>query len=165
MPASPTPPQPSRIAGADGLVLTEDHLFNLVDAAAPVTSVTRPPAPGRRLVAVGAGVVLAVFRSELEDNEPHVELEHWSFSPPEPEGEWEVHTEERLTVEAGRLTLASGVNALPAPHQLTVPPGPYRLGVWCQGRTEARAVELDAIDTGTFPQGVERWMVRLWPDR
>ena len=163
-------PQPAeqtrRLASADGLVYTEDHLFNLVDtaAAAGVPAGHGPPAPAGRLVAVGAGVVLAVFNSELEDNQPHVALEHWSGQPSEPAGEWEAHTVERLSVEAGRLTLVSGVSALEAPHQLVVPPGPYHLDVWCQGRAQARAAEREAIATGTFPQGVERWLLRLWPD-
>jgi len=32
------------------------------------------------------------------------------------------------------------------------------LDAWCRGRTEARAAELDAVDAGTLPYGVERWL-------
>ncbi|WSX42380.1 hypothetical protein OG760_12070 [Streptomyces sp. NBC_00963] len=57
------------------------------------------------------------------------------------------------------------MSGLDAPHELTVEPGPYRLGVRCRGRSAARAAELEAIEAGTLPQGVERRLVRLWPDR
>lgn len=164
--ASSDPSRPARLlASTNGLVCTEDHMFNLVDTAAPLDGGhRRPSAPGSRLVAVGPGPVLATFHSELEDNEPHVDLEQWTSAPPEPETAWEAHTQEPLAIPAGQLTLCSGVSALPAPHELTVPPGTYLLDVWCRGRAQARAAELDAINAATFPQGVERWLLRLWPN-
>jgi len=142
-------------------------MFNLVDIEAPVRAGgRRPPAPGNRLVSTGAGAVLATFNSELEDNEPHVDLEYWSAAPPAPEGAWEAwesHAREGLAVDGGLLTLASGISGDGASHRLALPPGNYHLDAWCRGRTEARAAELDAVDAGTLPYGVERWLVRLWP--
>ncbi|WP_169316893.1 hypothetical protein [Actinacidiphila oryziradicis] len=41
----------------------------------------RPPVPGRRLVTVGTGAVLATYSSEVEDNEPYVDLEYGSAEP------------------------------------------------------------------------------------
>jgi hypothetical protein len=101
----------------------------------------------------------------VEDNEPYVDLEYWSAEPPYGPGNdpWEVDARETLAVSAGRLTLTSGVSGSGAPHRLTVPPGQYRLAVWCRGRAQARAAKRDAVDAGTFPHGVEHWLVRLWP--
>ncbi|MFD7342665.1 hypothetical protein ACFV98_42975 [Streptomyces violascens] len=153
-------PRPQAVT--DGMVRTEAHMFNLVDIEATVAG-QRPPAPGPALVTVGAGALLATFSSELEDNQPQVVLEHWTTGPPEPEGPWERQALEQLTVQAGQLALGSGISGLPAPHRLTVPPGHYRLGVWCRGRAAARAGELAAIDAGTALKGVEEWLIRLWP--
>jgi hypothetical protein len=161
------PPLPAQcLAVADGTVLTESHLFNLVDIEAVALSgaARRPAAPrGTQLLSVGSGALLAVFTSELEDNEPHVVVEHWSAEPPAPDGPWEVHAQERLTVEAGQLSLSSGISGVPAPHRLTLPPGHYDLAVWCRGRAAARAAELDAIDQGSLLPGLEQWLLRLWP--
>jgi hypothetical protein len=162
-------PQPRRpaqcLAVADGTVLTESHLFNLVDieAAALSGAVRRPAAPGgTQVVSVGSGALLAVFASELEDNEPRVVLEHWSAEPPAPEGVWEVHARDRLTVEGGQLSFSSGISGIPAPHRLTLSPGHYHLAVWCRGRAAARAAELEAIDQGSLLPALEQWLLRLW---
>lgn len=154
---------PHRFAASDGLVYTEDGMFHLVDDAAPEYG-AGPPEPLIGLVTVSSGVGLATFRSELEDNEPYVNLEYWQAEPPRPDGAWEDSVRATLTVPAGRLTFTSGVSMLGSPHNLAVPAGLYRLEVWCQGRAEARAREADAIDQGTNLRGVERWLVRLWAD-
>ena len=135
---------PQRLAASGGLVFVEDHMFHLIDIAAPESG--DPEAPLGPLVTVGSGLGLATFSSELQDNEPQVDLEYWSAEPPEPDGTWEASACDRLTVAGGRLTLASGVSMLDAPHDLEVPPGRYRMGVWCRGRAEARAAELESIE-------------------
>lgn len=153
---------PQRLATSDGLVFTEDHMFCLCGDGGPDSADERagsltPP------VTVGSGLGLVTFHSELEDNEPQVDLEYWSAQPPEPDGPWEVSARDRLTVTGDRLTLASGVSMHEAPHELAIPPGGYHIGVWCTGRAESRARELAAIEAGTQLQGVEKWLIRLWP--
>jgi hypothetical protein len=156
---------PQRLAASDGMVFVEDGMFHLVDDAAEYgTASPEPLAPLTGPVTVASGTGLATFRSEIEANKPYVNLEYWSTEPPEPDGTWEVSVRDTLTVPGGRLTFASGVSMLGSSHTLTVPPGRYRLGAWCQGRAEARARESDAIDQGITLRGVERWLVRLWPD-
>jgi hypothetical protein len=154
-----------RLAASGGLVLAEDHMFCLVDMEAPGPGGpgTDPQAPLAPLVTVGAGLGLATFTSELQDNEPYVDLEYWSAEPPDPDGPWESSARDQLNIGGGRLTLTSGVSMLSAPHDLELPPGRYHIAVWCRGRAEARAAELEAIETETLPQGVEQWLVRLWP--
>lgn len=157
---------PQRLAASDGVVFVEDGMFHLVDDAAPEYGLSPQEPPGllADLVTTGAGLGLATFSSELQDNEPYANLEYWSAEPPEPDGIWEGRARAILTVPGGQLTLASGVSMLGSSHELCLPPGRYHLGVWCEGRAEARAAELDSIDEGTLLRGVERWLVRLWPD-
>ncbi|MFJ9351019.1 hypothetical protein [Streptomyces sp. NPDC101237] len=148
---------------ASGLVIAESYSFSLVDTAVPVqaNATDRQPVPGSLVtVTVGAGSVLATFASAVETHEPYVDLECWTAEPLHGPGDdpWEVNARETLVVPAGHLALMSGVSGQEAPFTLTVPPGPYQMAVWCRGRADARAAR------GSFPYGVEHWLVRLWPD-
>jgi hypothetical protein len=67
--------------------------------------IRRPPLDP--LVTLGTGWGLAIFSSELEDNEPQVDLEHWSAEPPEPDGAWEGSARDQVSVPGGRLTLTA----------------------------------------------------------
>ncbi|MFI1768917.1 hypothetical protein ACH41H_43750 [Streptomyces sp. NPDC020800] len=146
---------------ASGLVIAESYSFSLVDTAVPVqgNATDRQPEPGS-LVTVGAGSVLATFASAAETHEPYVDLECWTAEPLHGPGDdpWEANARETLVVPVGRLALMSGVSGQEAPFTITVPPGRYRMAVWCRGRADARAAG------GSFPYGVEHWLVRLWPD-
>ncbi|MFI1094470.1 hypothetical protein [Streptomyces sp. NPDC020917] len=148
-----------------GFPLTEAHLFHLVDVSEGVQSGSSPDVPGDRLFTTGSGAVLARFASAVEDNEPRVDIEHWSAEPPGPGDGWQGESGE-LTVEGGRLSLASGISGIPADglaKDFTVPPGRYRVAVWCRGRQETVAAWPDCIEAGELPRGTERWLIRLWP--
>jgi hypothetical protein len=153
---------PQRLAASGGLVFVEDHMFCLIDDGG-ADSADQPAQSLGPLVTVGSGLGLATFHSELEDNEPQADLEYWSAEPPEPDEPWEASARGRLRVAGDRLTLVSGVSMLGGSQDLPIPPGRYHLGVWCRGRAEARARELAAIEAGTQLQGVEKWLIRLWP--
>lgn len=173
-------------AATGGAVFVERHMFQLSDPEAD--SFTNPPNPTEEQpVTFGAGHKLALFHSALEDGKPHVDVELWSAQPPQPDGDWDFSVTERLTVGGSEQYLVSAVSSFPSDHQLSVPPGEYVLGVWCQGRDEARAhVEAweaedaaaweagelededdeeqgDAAGVLDVAAGVERWLLRFWP--
>jgi hypothetical protein len=156
---------PQRLAHSGGLVFVEDHMFSLVDPGAPagVAPGADPPAALGPLLTVGGGLGLATFSSELQDNEPQVDLECWSAEPPEPDGPWEASARGQISVAGDRLALVSGISMLSSSHDLAVPPGRYDIAVWCRGREQARAGELAAIEAETLVRGVEKWLIRLWP--
>ncbi len=157
--AEPEDGNPVRLAGTQGEVRAENHLFHLVDTGTPRTGDPddQPPSPRRDdLATTGEGAV--TFNSALSDHYPHVTLEHWPAEPPAPQGAWHGHTRLELTLAGGRLTLFSGVSRLPAPHTLNPPPGHYTLDVWCR-----RQPAQSRFTTGELiPHGAEQWLLQLW---
>lgn len=167
VPSRPRPVEPRLHSATGGFPLTEAHVFHLVDVSEDVYGGRAPDVPRDRLFTTGSGAVLARFSSAVEDNQPRVDIEHWSAEPPGPGDGWQGETGE-FTVEGGRLSLASGISGIPADglsQGFTVPPGRYRVGVWCRGREETVAAEPDWIDAGELPRGTEQWLIRLWPLR
>ena len=161
-----------------GPVFVEEHMFRLVDIAAPAQG--RTPSPDTRadsLVTFGRDPGLATFTSALEDGKQHVTLELWPAEPPPPEGDWVAGLALRVTVGGGQLRLASGISSLGSPHELDVSPGTYVLGVWCRGRDAAWTAFLTWLDDEEEDEeqgdgeasvqrafdGVEQWLLRLWP--
>lgn len=145
------------------LAFIEDGMFRLFDDEAPDYSNGDDPDSPCGFVLVGGTVGLATFISGFQDNEPYVRLEHWSAAPDDPDGPWEATFHDQIYVPGGRLVLVSGISALPSPHELTLPPGSYHLAVWCRGRTAVLEGAAAAIMAGTIQQGVELWIIRLWP--
>jgi hypothetical protein len=154
------------LAASDGLIYVEYGAFRLIDDADPQSeysgSWSQSGLPSD-LVTMDPEDGLATFLSADEDNEPYVRLEYWSAQPEEPEGVWEGTFRGGIEVPGGRLIFVSYVSSFDSPHELSLPPGSYHLGVWCRGRAALMAGADDAIAAGTRQRGVERWLVRLWP--
>ncbi|MER7847412.1 hypothetical protein ABTZ03_26105 [Kitasatospora sp. NPDC096077] len=140
-------------------VRAEDHLFHLVDTAAPRTGDPddQPPTPERgTLATVGAGA--ATLNSALADHYPDVTLELWSGQPPDLAGPPADHIRLAVALDGGRLALCSGVSHLPAPRHLTVPPGRYNLDAWRSAPTDTRR----PVGAEAIPHSAEHWLLRLW---
>ncbi|MEU1425029.1 hypothetical protein [Kitasatospora sp. NPDC005751] len=138
-------------------VRAENHLFHLVDTAAPPSGDAddRPPTPGPGRLATTAGGTVT-FNSALSDHYPHVTLQYWTARPPAPPGHWPQHIRLTVDLEGGRLALTSGVSHLPAAAALPLPPGRYTL-----------AAHRGALHPtpSLLPHRAEHWLLQLWPHR
>lgn len=122
---------------------------------------TEPPdgwsdTPGL-LASAGRGVLL---RTAGNDFYPVVRLEVWSSEPqPQSEGEWEDQDEATFTSETG-LGLLREWDGGPVGSPLELGNrGSYRLRAYCRGRAQAEAL----IGEEMFYEGVEKWLLQVWP--
>ncbi|MEU1985589.1 hypothetical protein [Nocardia sp. NPDC019395] len=161
-------------AAASGLVLVERHLFRLSDPEA--SAVRRAPLPSDDSpVTTGAGPDLALFHSVLEDGAVHADLELRDHPVPTPPHPWDLTSLHELEVAGPHIALVSGTSSLGTDCVLPVSAGTYILEAHCRGRAAAEAAFLAWLDaeeeeaeptTEPWPHdGIERWLLRLWPTR
>ncbi|MEV4599856.1 hypothetical protein AB0K15_20960 [Amycolatopsis sp. NPDC049253] len=110
---------------------------------------------GDWLVLGGAGGLM--LHSAGNAHDPAVRVELWDTEPPAAHGEWD----QVVTVAcdlADQVRLQS-VTAAMSPDVLTLGrPGPHHARVHGGGRAATAK-----LDEGTFAEGVERWLIQLWP--
>ncbi|MEU4672615.1 hypothetical protein AB0F91_32720 [Amycolatopsis sp. NPDC023774] len=143
------------LAAIDSSITVEYGQFVLQEIPMSRTALTVGEPRGDWLVLGGAGGLL--LHSAGNDHDPAVRVELWDTEPPAAPGEWD----QVVTVAcdlADQVRLQSVTAAL-SPDVLTLSrPGPHHARVHEGGR--AATAELGE---GTFAEGVERWLIQLWP--
>lgn len=116
--------------------------------------------PGR-LALTAPGLV--VLHSGVSYHLPAVRLERWDGPPPDPRSSWEEADElPFVALGSGRLKLDGGFGSETAPVFTLGGPGRYRSRVCVHGRQ--LAARADGAGADEVVQGVERWLLQLWPD-
>ena len=142
----------------DTTVLIEYSQFVLQEVHGPdIAEVGAGEDPGIRL-AIGADGGVK-FLSAQNDHYPSVRLELWSGpAPPEP-GDWDLTEEETFTVGVtGRLMLMTMMGEESSDELVLPGLGRYVIRAQAAGRAAARAG-----GEGAFFEGVERWLLQVWP--
>ncbi|WP_447002385.1 hypothetical protein ACRAKI_21945 [Saccharothrix isguenensis] len=147
----------SRLTAIDDTIDVEYSQFLLQDMARLNSAATiQPPTAGEWLLAGGRGGVL--FHSAENDHSPAVRIELWAAEPGAAEGQWDAMAEDRFEADSTELLLWS-ITAAQGDHTLTLPaPGTYRVRAYVTGQAEIRAA-----GEASFAEGVERWLVQIWP--
>lgn len=172
-----TPPASWPRAAASGLVFVERRLLRLSDPEAP--ALRRAHLPSEEApVTTGAGPDLALFHSVLDDGAAHADLELWEHPVPAPPHPWDLTAVHEVEVVGPHIAVVSGISSLGRDCVLPVPADTYILEVHCRGRAAAEAAFLAWLDaeeeevsegaeptTAPHHDGIERWLVRLWPTR
>ncbi|MGW0734528.1 hypothetical protein [Streptomyces sp. NPDC002851] len=121
----------------------------------------RPPVRGVSAADHGLGLF-----SAGNDHTAAIRVEYWDAAPPAPDsnpaGGRPVAAEFPVRIGDGPLLL-QGMEVSEY-EELDPPPfsGPARARVTCTGREEAHRLTYEEIEL--FYEGVERWVVQLWPD-
>jgi len=143
---------------ADAVVLIEHGQFVLQEV------------DGSDIAAVGAGenpdVRLAIgadggvkFLSAQNDHYPAIRLELWSGPAPRSAGNWDITEEETFTVSATGRVMLMTLMGEESSEEIALPGlGRYVIRAQAAGRAEARA-----RGEGAFFEGVERWLLQVWP--
>jgi hypothetical protein len=114
------------------------------------------PVPGGDWLAVGGPGGL-LLHSAGTDHYPAVRLELWDSEPLPGLGEGDRIVE--VACDLSDLVRLQSVTATPSPHVLTISrPGPHRARVHAGRRAETAELE-----EGSFAEGVESWLIQLWP--
>ncbi|MEU0534938.1 hypothetical protein [Amycolatopsis tolypomycina] len=114
-----------------------------------------PVPAGDWLAAGGDGGLL--LHSAGTDHRPSVRVELWDAEPHAAAGGWDRVVE--LRCDLGERVRLQSVTATQSPRVLPITrPGPHHARVHAGGRAETAA-----LDEGTFAEGVEGWLVQLWP--
>ncbi|MCX4908635.1 hypothetical protein [Streptomyces sp. NBC_00878] len=141
----------------DAMPRIEYRHFQLVDDGASVEAPDGWARSPHMVVAAGHG---AILRTGGNDFYPLVRVEVWSAQPdPQDPSLWEVLEEADLRSDSGSLLLREwdgGPVGDPLPIERL---GSYRLKAHCRGRAEAEALIGDEL----YYEGVEEWLLQLWP--
>lgn len=110
-----------------------------------------------RTIRPGPGGV--VLTSGGNDFYPAVTVEAWSGPPPPLDGEWDVVEEARFTAPSGTVQVRDLQNAPAGPVLELGPPGSFRVRACSRGRAAAAA----RIGEDLYYEGVEEWLLQVWP--
>lgn len=110
---------------------------------------------GDWLAVGGPGGLL--LHSAATDHHPAVRLELWDADPLPRQGDWDRVVE--VACELSDQVRLQSVTAAQSPKVLAIArPGPHRARVH-----SGRRVEAAELGEGAFAEGVEGWLVQLWP--
>ncbi|MGW0737232.1 hypothetical protein [Streptomyces sp. NPDC002851] len=146
-----------RLAHCTARPRVEHRTFVLKDPRASGSPLDAPSIRGRVALPGPGG---AVFSTGGNDFFPDVTVESWSAQPPPPDdGAWDVIEELDFTAPSGTVQVRDLQNA-PAGGELELgPPGDYRLRACSRGRVQAAAL----IGDDLYYEGVEEWLLQVWP--
>ncbi|WP_410585985.1 hypothetical protein [Amycolatopsis sp. lyj-23] len=114
------------------------------------------PVPGGDWLAAGGPGGL-LLHSAGTDHHPSVRLELWDAEPPAASGGWDRTSE--LECDLSDLVRLQSVTAIQSPRVLAIAkPGPHHARVHA-----GRRAETAELGEGSFAEGVEGWLIQLWP--
>jgi hypothetical protein len=144
----------------DTTVLIEYSQFVLQEVYGPdIAEVGAGEDPDVRL-AVGADGGVK-FISAQSDHYPSVRLELWSGPAPQDAGDWDRTEEETFTATATGRVMLMTLMGEESSDEIALPGlGRYVIRVRAAGRAAARA-----LGEAEFFEGVERWLLQIWPAR
>ncbi|MEU0790686.1 hypothetical protein ABZ342_11510 [Amycolatopsis sp. NPDC005961] len=146
---------PTLAAAIDDRIEVEYGQFLLQEIPMTRTALTLPVPRGDWLAVGGPGGLL--LHSAGTDHYPAVRLELWDADPLPGLGDWDQVVE--VACDLRDLVRLQSVTAIQSPNVLTIGrPGPHRARVH-SGRRVAAA----ELEEGSYAEGVEGWLVQLWP--
>ncbi|BBH66661.1 hypothetical protein ACTI_33460 [Actinoplanes sp. OR16] len=131
-------------------------MFLLWDPANGDSPADLIPADGDLLAAQPRGVV---FSSAGNDFYPQVDVQVWDGPPAADDTRWEVTAEGAFDAPAGSVRLQALSGNPAGPDIALGRAGRWRLRASCRGRGEVAA----RVGVDLFFEGVEEWLVQLWP--
>ena len=146
---------PTLVTAIDDSIEVEYGQF-LVQEIPMTRSVLNLPEPTGDWLAVGGPGGL-LLHSAGTDHYPAVRLELWDADPLPGPGDWDQVVE--VACDLSDLVRLQSVTATQSPKILTVThPGPHRARVH-----SGRRVEAAELEEGSYAEGVEGWLIQLWP--
>lgn len=144
----------------DDTVVVEYGQFCLQDMARMHGATGVPvPAGGDWLLAGGRGGVL--FHSAESDHYPAVRVELWASQPALRDEPFDATGDATFSTDGTELRLWS-ITAEMGAHTIGLPAaGTYHVRAHVSGQADIRAAE--AADPASFAEGLERWLVQIWP--
>ncbi|ANZ41695.1 hypothetical protein BBK82_42860 [Lentzea guizhouensis] len=147
------------LSAIDDTVVVEYGQFCLQDLARLHGAAEAPVPAGDWLLVGGRGGVL--FRSAESDHYPAVRVELWADRPPMHDEPFDATGDSTFSMDGTELQLWS-ITAATGCHTLRVPAAnTYHVRAHVSGRADIEAVE--ANDPASFAEGVERWLIQIWP--
>lgn len=148
------------MAAIDDTVVVEYGQFCLQDMARLHPAAEAPvPASDDWLLVGGRGGLL--FHSAESDHYPAVRLELWSTQPPTHDEPFDATGDATFSTDGTELRLWSITAAMGA-HTLQLPTaGTYHVRAYVSGQADIEAAE--AAEPASFAEGLERWLVQIWP--
>ncbi|MEW1926788.1 hypothetical protein [Streptomyces sp. NPDC088360] len=135
----------------------EYRQFALVDEGALLDVPSGWPTAGQLATGAGRGVLLQTGGNDFY---PLVQLEAWSAEPAElGQSTWDVNSEADFISAEGTIYLREWDGGLVVGPVVTGVPGAHRLRAYCRGRAAAQAL----IGEDMYYEGVEEWLLQVWP--
>ncbi|VVJ17212.1 Uncharacterised protein [Amycolatopsis camponoti] len=146
---------PTLVAAIDDRIEVEYGQFLLQEIPMTRTALNLPVPRGDWLAVGGPGGLL--LHSAGTDHYPAVRLELWDVDPLPGLGDWDQVVE--VACDLSDLVRLQSVTAIQSPNVLTIGrPGLHRARVH-----SGRRVEAAELEEGSYAEGVEGWLVQLWP--
>lgn len=144
----------------DDTVDVEYGQFCLQDMAGVHMAVEVSVPPGDDwLLAGGRGGVL--FHSAESDHSPAIRVELWATQPPVRTGPFDATDDATFSTDGTELRLWS-ITAAMGDEILVLPAaGTYNVRAYVSGQADIRAAE--AAEPASFAEGLEQWLIQIWP--
>jgi hypothetical protein len=148
------------LSAIDDTVDVEYGQFCLQDMARMHGAAEVPVPPhGDWLLVGGRGGVL--FQSAESDHSPAIRVEVWTAQPPTRAEPFDATDDATFSTDGTELRLWSITAAMGSETLVLPAAGTYNVRAYVSGQADIQAAE--AAEPASFAEGLEQWLIQIWP--